>query len=112
MKTVYCPVKGDHINGTDCITICDIADGLIKPSCLPDGIEWNDAQIKTCKACKYHEDIEQERDVIIAYTSQLDTVTLCRAFIMPERRYRRDTVDSQKAMVMEKPQLERHTAKA
>ncbi len=58
MKTVYCPVKGDHINGTDCITVCDIADGLINPSCLPDGIEWNDSQIKTCKACKYHDDIE------------------------------------------------------
>lgn len=34
------------------------------------------------------------------------------AFIMPERRYRRDTVDSQKAVVMEKPQLEKHTAEA
>jgi len=58
MKTVFCPVKRDEINGTDCLVVCDIADGMIKHSCLPAGIEWNDEQIKKCKACKYHDDID------------------------------------------------------
>ena len=59
MKTVPCPVKGDQINGTDCLIICDVADGLIKPQALPEGIEWNEQQCTKCKLCKYHSDIEE-----------------------------------------------------
>lgn len=59
MKTVPCPVKGDEINGTDCLIICDVADRMVKPTCLPDGIEWNEEQRRKCLACKYHADIEE-----------------------------------------------------
>ncbi len=58
MKTVTCPVKGDEISGTDCLIICDIADRMIKSTCLPEGIEWNEEQCRKCLACKYHADIE------------------------------------------------------
>lgn len=59
MKTVHCPVKGDQINGDDCLLICDVADRLIKPEALPDGIKWDEQQCRVCKACKYHADIEE-----------------------------------------------------
>lgn len=58
MKTVYCPVKNDEINGDDCLLICDVADGLINPIALPKGIEWNEKQCLKCENCKYHADIE------------------------------------------------------
>lgn len=55
--TVQCPVKGTEITGDDCIIVCDIADGMIKPTCLPEGIEWNEEQRQKCKQCKYHADL-------------------------------------------------------
>lgn len=58
MKTVFCPVKGDQINGADCLVICDIADGLIKPRVLPCDILWDEQQQAKCKQCKYHDDIK------------------------------------------------------
>ena len=58
MKTVYCPVKDDQINGTDCLVICDIADKLINPTLIPEGIKWDEQQRHKCLACKYHADTE------------------------------------------------------
>lgn len=58
MKTVYCPVKDDQINGTDCLIICDIADRIIKSTLIPEGIKWDEQQRKKCLSCKYHADIE------------------------------------------------------
>lgn len=54
---VYCPIKDDQINGTDCLIMVDITDGLIKPSLVPEGIEWCEELREKCKACKYHDDI-------------------------------------------------------
>lgn len=59
MKTVYCPVKDGQIDGGDCLIICDVADRLIKPSVLPDGVKWNEEQCEKCKNCKYHADIDE-----------------------------------------------------
>lgn len=59
MKTVPCPVKGDEINGDDCLIICDVADRAIKPACLPEGIKWDEEQRQKCKACKYHADLDE-----------------------------------------------------
>lgn len=56
-KTVYCPVKEDQIDGGECIIVCDVADNLVKPTVIPDGIEWNDLQCQRCKDCQYHDDI-------------------------------------------------------
>ncbi len=56
MKTVYCPVKKGQINGGDCIVICDVADYMIKPSVLPEKIEWNEEQRQKCLQCKWHAD--------------------------------------------------------
>ncbi len=58
MKTVYCPVKGGQITGGDCLIICDVADRFIKPSVLPEGIEWNEEQCERCKNCQYHNDVD------------------------------------------------------
>lgn len=55
-NTVYCPVKGDEITGNDCIIVCDVADGMIKPTCLPEGIAWNEEQRNKCISCMYHLD--------------------------------------------------------
>ena len=59
MKTVYCPVKDNQIDGGDCLIICDVADRLIKPSVLPKGIEWNEKQCEKCKNCQYHNDVDE-----------------------------------------------------
>ena len=56
MKTVPCPVKGDEINGDDCLIVCDVADRLLKPTVLPEGIEWSEEQRQKCLQCKYHAD--------------------------------------------------------
>lgn len=57
MKTVYCPVKDAQVNGDDCLIICDVADHMIKPSVLPDGIKWDDRQREKCLKCPYHADL-------------------------------------------------------
>ena len=56
-NTVFCPVKNAKINVDDCIIVCDVADGMIKPTVLPDGIVWNEEQRNKCLTCKYHDDI-------------------------------------------------------
>lgn len=58
MKTVYCPVKEGRINGIDCLVMCDVADGLINQTMIPEGIQWDEQQRRKCLACKYHADIE------------------------------------------------------
>ena len=57
--TVNCPVKGSEITGDDCIIVCDVADGMIKPACLPQGIEWSKEQQLKCKLCEYHADLTE-----------------------------------------------------
>ena len=57
--TVICPVKDGSITGDDCIIICDVADGMLKPSCLPDGVMWDEKQQQKCKRCKYHTDVTE-----------------------------------------------------
>ena len=59
MKTVYRPVKGEQINGDDCLLICDVADKMVKPNVLPEGIEWNENQRSVCKSCKHHADLDE-----------------------------------------------------
>ena len=56
VKTVYCPVKDGEVDGGDCIIICDVADRLILPTVLPEGIVWDEQQREKCKACPYHDD--------------------------------------------------------
>ena len=51
----YCPVADKYIDGGDCIIICDVAEKMIKPDKLPNGIEWNESQCEKCKNCKYHD---------------------------------------------------------
>lgn len=57
MKTVYCPVKDAQVNGDDCLIICDVADRMIKPSVLPEGIKWDEMQREKCLKCSYHADL-------------------------------------------------------
>jgi len=56
-KTVFCPIKQGQVNGTDCILICDVADKMVKPNLLPEGMEWNETKRKMCQECQYHNDI-------------------------------------------------------
>ena len=44
MDKVYCPVADKDIDGGDCIIICDVADKMIKPTVLPEGVIWNGEQ--------------------------------------------------------------------
>ena len=67
-ETVYCPIKESQINGSDCFTICAVADHEVKPVILYDGapdnsvlhpsIEWNEEQRQKCLNCKWHADLE------------------------------------------------------
>lgn len=51
---VYCPVADKDIDGGDCIIICDVADKMIKPTILPEGVIWNEEQREKCISCQYH----------------------------------------------------------
>lgn len=62
MKTVYCPVKAAQVNGTDCMVFCDVADRLLNPSVLPDGIDWSEEQRERCLKCPYHADLESSEE--------------------------------------------------
>lgn len=62
MKTVYCPVKTTQVNGTDCMVICDVADRLLNPSVLPNGITWSEEQRERCLKCSYHADLESSEE--------------------------------------------------
>lgn len=58
MKTVYCPVKKEQINGDECVLICDVADRILIPSVLQENIIWSDEKQAICKKCMYHKDLE------------------------------------------------------
>ena len=62
MKTVHCPIKDAQVDGGDCLVICDVADRMIKPSVLPEGIVWNEEQRQKCLSCPYHADLDSEED--------------------------------------------------
>ena len=59
MKTVYCPVVKGYVNGTTCLEIVIVADREAKPSILPESIKWTEEMREICKACKYHDDIQE-----------------------------------------------------
>lgn len=50
------------MNGDDCLIICDVADHMIKPSVLPEGIVWNEEQRERCLKCPYHADLENSEE--------------------------------------------------
>lgn len=58
MDKVYCPVKQDDIDGGEYLVICDVADRMIKPTVLPEGIDWNKEKQNLCLKCKFHDDIK------------------------------------------------------
>lgn len=63
MKTVYCPVVDDQIDGTTCMEIVDVADGMINNRVLEDydpAIHWNEEQRQKCLNCKWHADADPE----------------------------------------------------
>lgn len=62
MNTVYCPVTGGQVDGTTCIEIVDVADGMLNKRILEDyvpPIPWNEEQRNKCLNCPYHADEEQ-----------------------------------------------------
>ena len=64
MKTVFCPLKKDQINGTDCMVTCDVADRMLKPTVLPEEIgDWNEEKRVVCKNCKYHADLDDSKEL-------------------------------------------------
>ena len=54
IEKVYCPITDKDIDGGDCIIICDVADKMIKPTVLPEGVIWNEEQCEKCISCQYH----------------------------------------------------------
>lgn len=54
IEKVYCPVADNDIDGGDCIIICDVADKMIKPTVLPEGVRWDENQRKKCLNCEWH----------------------------------------------------------
>ncbi len=52
-----CPLMdGDLITFTDCIENCSIAEGYIKPECLPEKARKKENFRDICLNCKYHEE--------------------------------------------------------
>jgi len=63
MKTVFCPIKNNQINGGDCYLICAIADKEISDRILPDGVNfWNEEQRQKCLRCKYHYPVDYNEE--------------------------------------------------
>ena len=63
MKTVFCPIKNDQIDGGDCYWLCAIANDEITDDILPDGISyWNEEQQKKCLNCKYHKVLTDKKE--------------------------------------------------
>ena len=58
MKTVFCPLKNNQINGIGCLVVCDVVEKMLAPSAIPEGINWNEDMRVVCKACPYHNDIK------------------------------------------------------
>lgn len=59
MKTVYCQLKNNQINGDDCYLLCAIADEEVSSRVLPVGVDdWNEEQRQKCLSCKYHNPLE------------------------------------------------------
>ena len=59
-NTVYCPVIRGQIDGTTCLKIVDVADGLINARILEDieaVSDWNDGLRQKCLNCPYHANI-------------------------------------------------------
>ncbi len=55
MKTVFCPIKNDQINGDDCYLLCAIADNDLSCRVLPEGVDgWSERKQKKCLKCRYH----------------------------------------------------------
>lgn len=64
MKTVYCPIKNDQINGDDCYLLCAIANEEVSSRVLPSGVDhWDEEQRQKCLKCKYHEVLNDEEEV-------------------------------------------------
>lgn len=64
MTTVYCPVIGGQVDGTTCMEIVDVVDGMINKRILEDydpPIPWNEAQRRKCLNCPYHADETQAK---------------------------------------------------
>ena len=53
MDTVFCPVANRDIDGGDCVVICDVADRMIKPTVLPEDIQWDEEQRAKCLAPRW-----------------------------------------------------------
>lgn len=63
MNTVFCPVRGEQIDGTTCLEICLVADNMVKERILDDYdpiIPWNEEQRQKCLNCKWHTDVEED----------------------------------------------------
>lgn len=60
MNTVYCPVTNNQIDGTTCLEIVLVADGMINERTLSPNIQWNEGQRNKCLLCKWHDDVETE----------------------------------------------------
>lgn len=58
METVYCPVLDRQVDGTTCLEIVLVADGEMKPTILPKGLEWNEDVRAKCISCPYHDDLD------------------------------------------------------
>ena len=56
MRTVFCPVSGRQVNGTECLEIVLVADRMMNASTLPPEIRWDEGQRQTCLRCYYHDD--------------------------------------------------------
>lgn len=61
MTTVYCPIVGGQVDGTTCMEIVDVADGMISKRIFEDyamRIQWDENQRQKCLNCPYHSDAE------------------------------------------------------
>jgi hypothetical protein len=58
VRKAMCPIKNEEISGDECLLICDVVDGFIKLSALPENMAWDEDKSKICKGCPYHFDVE------------------------------------------------------
>ena len=70
MKTVYCPVWGRQVNGTECFEMVLVADGMVNAKILSPDVTWSEQQRQICLRCYYHADLDRRSQNSIALTQQ------------------------------------------
>jgi hypothetical protein len=53
--TIMCPLIDSEIEIGDCVVYTDVADKMLKESCIPEKFRENKNWREVCRKCEYHD---------------------------------------------------------